>query len=85
MAGDAPAMRIGTSDNDGGSTIPIAYRQLIPAIRVRGGLPFLQRQRLIEAGAWVRVDGEDEVWVGVPVAEFERATGVVVMDATGIE
>lgn len=78
-------MRVGTSDNDGGTTMPIAYRQPVSGIRVPGGLPFLQRQRLIEAGAWVKVDSEDEIIVGVTVAEFERATGMVVMDATGIE
>lgn len=59
---------------------PTALRQTVSAIRVRGGLPFLARQQLLAAGAWVRADGRDEVWVGVTVAEFERATGVRVME-----
>ncbi len=58
----------------------VALRQSIPAIRVVGGLPFLHRQRLIEAGAWVRADGEDEVIVGVSVATFQRVTGLQVME-----
>jgi hypothetical protein len=61
-------------------TTPTALRQSIPAIRVRGGLAFLHRQRLLDAGAAVFADGEDEVVVGVSVKVFEAATGCKVLE-----
>jgi len=61
-------------------TAPTALRQQIPAIRVTGGLAFLHRQRLLDAGGAVFGDGEDELVVGVTVKVFEAATGCKVME-----
>lgn len=59
---------------------PTALRQSVASIRVRGGLTFMQRQRLRDAGAAVFADGEDEMVVGVSVATFERLTGIKVLE-----